>query len=105
MPADNARELPFRWRVAAGLASPFLDGGRQQAEANAGLTDLLLAPPSAAGDAMRRVIHNAPAEPHRASSIGGDVERHAGHLLRVARRWALAFVPAVVRSYVALAAR
>ncbi len=28
--------LPFRWRVAAGLASPFLEGGRRQAEANAG---------------------------------------------------------------------
>ena len=100
VPADNVHELPFRWRVAAGLASPFLDGGRQQAEANAGLTDLLLAPPRAAGDAMRRVIHNAPAEPHRASSIGGKWSAKTGHLLRVARRWALAFVPAVVRSYV-----
>ncbi len=100
VPADSAPELRFRWRVAAGLASPFLDGGRQQAEANASLTDLLLAPPSAAGDAMRRVLHNAPAEPHRASSMAGMWSATAAHLLRVARRWALAFVPAVLRSYV-----
>jgi len=99
VPADNTRGVPFRWRVAAGLASPFLDRGRQQAEATATLPALLLAPPSAAGDAMRRVLHNAPSEPHRAPCTAGMWSATAGHLVRVARRWALAFVPAVLRSY------
>ncbi len=96
----RAGESPFRWRVAEGLASPFLDGGGRQAEANAGLTDLLLAPPRSAGDAMRRVLHNAPSDPFGPAGTMTEARRaSAGHLLRVARRWALAFAPAVVRSY------
>ncbi len=69
--------------VAPGLASPFLDGGRQQAEANAGLTDLLLAPPNAAGDAMRRVLHNAPTPTRRMSSTRavGTWSVSVGHVL------------------------
>jgi hypothetical protein len=100
VPAGRTRESPFRWRVAAGLASPFLDGGRQQAEANAGLTDLLLAPPRTAGDAMLRVLHNAPVDASRqATTVTGAWRASASHIVRVARRWALAFAPAVVRSY------
>ncbi len=101
LPTGPTRTLPFRWRVAESLASPFLDGGRQQAESNAGLTDLLLAPPSAAGDAMRRVLHNAPAgdSSRSTSTTAGGWRVSAGHLLRVARRWVLALAPAVVRSY------
>ena len=92
--------LPFRWRVAAGLASPFLEGGRLQAEANAGLIDLLLAPPSAAGDALRRVMRNAPATASTAAQRTGlATGERVSHVLRVARRWALAVVPAIVRGY------
>jgi hypothetical protein len=100
LPAGGSRDSPFRWRVAEGLASPFLDEGRRQAEANAGLTDVLLAPPNAAGDAMRRVLHNAPVDPSRpAGTPPGAWSASAGHVMRVARRWALAFAPAVVRGY------
>jgi hypothetical protein len=100
LPVWHTGALPFRWRLAAGLASPFLDGGRQQAEANAGLIDLLLAPPNAAGDAMRRVLHNAPADTVRSSSGAVRVRSvSVSHVLRVVRRWALALVPAILRGY------
>jgi hypothetical protein len=103
VPTDHARELPFRWRVAAGLASPFLDGGRRQAEANAGLTDLMLSPPGAAGEAMRRVLENAPTGSVRTSGTSAPAWRASiSHLLRVGRRWVLALVPAVLRIYVPL---
>jgi hypothetical protein len=100
IPPEAPRVAPFRWRVAAGLASPFLEDGRQQAEANSGLIDLLLAPPSAAGDALRRVMRNAPvdgAEP--AVPAAPPWRASLGHVARVARRWALAFVPAIMRGY------
>lgn len=100
VPAQPRRDLPFRWRVAAGLASPFLEGGRRQAEANAGFTDLLLAPPSAAGDAVRRVLGNAPDHsPQRTPSGPRHGRATWAHVLRVARRWVVAVVPAVVRGY------
>jgi hypothetical protein len=100
IPTQDASDLPFRWRIAAELATPFRQGGRQQAEANAGLTDVLLAPPSAAGDALRRVVSNAPTHPqalpaHASASWSALVR----HLLRVAGRWSLAFIPAVLRGY------
>jgi len=97
VPTERSDDLPFRWRVAAGLATPFLEGGRQQVDSNAALTDLLLAPPRAAGDALRRVLHNAPADSPR--PMAGLLPARLGHLLRVASRWAVALVPAVVRSY------
>lgn len=100
VPLTHTRVLAFRSRVAASLASPFNHAGRQQAEANAGLTDLLLAPPSGAGEAMRRVLHNAPHDSTRAATtVMGGWRASASHVVRVARRWALAFVPAVVRTY------
>jgi hypothetical protein len=100
IPTEQSQNVPFRWRVAEGLASPFLDGGRRQAEANAGLTDLLLAPPSAATDAIRRVMRNAPVDPSRpAAAPPRSWNVSLGHVLRVARRWMLAVVPAVVRGY------
>lgn len=100
VPAQPSGGLPFRWRVAAGLASPFLEGGRRQAEANAGFTDVLLAPPRTAGDAIRRVLGNAPAHsPQRAPNRPARWARTWGHALRVARRWALALVPAIMRGY------
>ena len=98
IPAAHTGDPPFRWRVAAGLATPFLEGGREQAEANRGLADLLLAPPGTAGDAMSRLVHNAPGhpawspEPARTSWMGV-----LEHLLRVARRWALAIATALMR--------
>lgn len=99
LPAWGVDPLPFRWRVAAGLANPFFDGGRQQAEATAGLTDLLLAPPHVAGEAVRRVTHRAPADQRRATSTTRSWVASASHVLRVARRWSLAFVTAVLRTY------
>jgi hypothetical protein len=100
VPAGRARRSSFRWRVAEGLASPFLDGGGRQAEANAGLADVLLAPPSAAGDAVRRVVHNAPVDSSRpADAPAGGCSASLGHIMRVVRRWALAFAPALVRGY------
>ena len=100
IPLEPPRVAPLRWRVAAGLATPFLEGGRLQAEANAGLIDLLLAPPSAAGDALRRVMRNAPAVGSQPAARASPPWRAAlSHVLRVARRWALALVPAIMRGY------
>jgi len=100
IPFPPPGRVPFRWRVAAGLASPFVERGRQQAEANAGLIDLLLAPPSAAGDALRRVMRNTPADGSQPAAQTSTPWRAAlSHVLRVARRWALAVVPAIVRGY------
>jgi Uncharacterised nucleotidyltransferase len=100
IPPEPPRVAPFRWRVAASLASPFLEGGRRQAEANAGLIDVLLAPPSAAGDALRRVMRNAPADGSQPAAHASPPRRAAlGHVLRVARRWALALAPAIIRVY------
>jgi hypothetical protein len=100
LPGEGSRPARFRWRAAEGLASPFVDSGHLQAEANAGLADVLLAPPRGAGDAIRRVLDNAPVSrlgpptPTRALSVP------AGHAVRVTRRWALAFPRAVLRGYV-----
>jgi hypothetical protein len=92
--------LPFRWRVAAGLATPFQEGGRQQAEANAALADVLLAPSGAAHEAIRRVLHNAPAHTSRSSGLVPAAWTAVfGHVLRVGRRWLIGIVPAVARSW------
>jgi Uncharacterised nucleotidyltransferase len=100
IPSTPSSAVPFRWRVAAGLASPFLEDGRQQAEANAALIDLLLAPPSAAGDALRRVISNAPVDGSQPAAPASPPWRASlSHVVRVACRWALAFVPAIMRGY------
>ena len=100
IPSASPRLVPVRWRVAAGLSSPFVDGGRLQAEANAGLIDLLLAPPSAAGDALRRVMRNVPADGSQPAAEASPRRGAAlSHALRVARRWALAMGPAIVRGY------
>ena len=99
LPTEPMGDLAFRWRVAAGLASPFLDGGRQQAEANAGLDR----PSTCTAAHRRRCIAAGPAQrtwralpsiPRAAKARSASV----GHVLRVARRWALAFVPALVRA-------
>lgn len=93
LPADGSHKPVFRWRVAASLTSPFVDGDRRQAEANAALADLLLAPPRAAGDALRRVVQNAPIDPSRpATTRRGTWGASAGHVMRVLRRWVLALV-------------
>jgi hypothetical protein len=100
LPSASSRALPFRWRVAAGLASPFVDDGRLQAEANAGLIDLLLTPPGAGVEALRRVLRNAPAAGSAPRARASPPWRTAlSHGLRVARRWALALVPAMLRGY------
>jgi len=97
IPSLRPRVAPLRWRLAAGLASPFVEGGRLQAEANAGLIDLLLAPPRAAGDALRRVMRNAPADESEAPPAP-RWSAVVSHVLRVARRWTLAVVPAIPRA-------
>jgi hypothetical protein len=97
LPIERPADLPFRWRVAAGLATPFPEDGRQQADSNAALTDLLLAPPRATGGALGRVLRNAPADSSR--SAAGPLPARLGHLLRVVSRWVVALVPAVARSY------
>lgn len=100
IPPEPPLVAPFRWRVAAGLASPFLEDGRQQAEANAGLIDLLLAPPCAAGDAWRRVMRNAPVDGSQSAAPASPQWRGSlSHMVRVTSRWALAFVPAIMRAY------
>jgi hypothetical protein len=99
IPTQQTGGAPFRWRVAGGLATPFMEGGRQQAEANAGLTDLLLAPPGTAREALSRVVHNAPSDPVGVAARAPTSWRVVlGHLLRVTRRWALSFAPAAMRS-------
>ena len=96
LPSDASCASPFRWRLAAGLSSPFLDGGRQQAEANAALADVLLAPPHAVGDALRRILQNAPVDTSGpVTTVAGPWGASLGHIMRVLRRWALA----LVRSY------
>ena len=40
----RSQAQPFRWKVAAEIATPFYDGGHAQVGANASLVDLLLAP-------------------------------------------------------------
>lgn len=100
IPSAPSTAVPFRWRLAAGLASPFVEDGRLQAEANAGLVDLLLAPPRAAGDALRRVMRNVPGDGSQPAAHTSPPWRAAtSHVLRVARRWLLAVVPAAVRGY------
>jgi hypothetical protein len=93
LPVEASSKPPFRWRLAAGLTSPFVDGGRHQAEANAALADLLLAPPCAAGEAVRRILQNAPVDPSRQVTWAGATwAASAGHVIRVLRRWALALI-------------
>ncbi len=98
LPTRLPTELPFRWGLAAELASPFVEAGPQQAVANAELAGLLLAPGSAAVDAVRRIKQNAPASSRRTQARAPTPPlASAGHLLRVFGRWIRAAVPAIAR--------
>ncbi len=98
LPTRLPTELPFRWRLAAELATPFVEAGREQTVANAALADLLLAPGGAAADALRRLKHNAPTSPRRTQARAPTPQvASVGHLLRVAGRWIRAVVPAIAR--------
>jgi hypothetical protein len=93
---------PFRWNVAAELATPFYEGGLVQVGTNASLIDLLLAPPSGSGASLRREIQKVPERVDRPLSRHDDLATHLarwGHALRLSRRWGLAFVPAAARAY------
>jgi hypothetical protein len=98
LPTRLPTELPFRWRLAAEVASPFVEAGPQQAVANAALADLLLAPGSAAADAVRRINQNAPASSRRTQARSPTPRlASVGHLMRVFGRWIRAVVPAIAR--------
>jgi hypothetical protein len=98
VPTRLPTELPFGWRIAAELASPFVEAGPEQNVANAALADLLLAPGSARGDAMRRLKHNAPVNARSTEARAPTASfTSVAHLLRVFSRWTRAVVPAIAR--------
>jgi hypothetical protein len=98
LPVDAGHEKEWRWRVATGLANPFLEGDREQMRANAGLTDLLLAPRRDAAGAIQRVLRNAPPRPtYAAAAAPAPWRPSAGHVIRVAGRWTLALVSVLLR--------
>jgi hypothetical protein len=93
---------PFRWKVAANLATPLLEKSTPQLRANASLADLLLAPPHGRAASLRRERQKIPENLERPLTRDDSIAVHRArweHLLRVTRRWALAFVPAAVRAY------
>jgi hypothetical protein len=93
---------PFRWRVAANLATPLLEKSTPQLRANAGLADLLLAPPNGHAASLRRERQKIPENMERPLTREDNIAVHRArweHLLRVTRRWALAFIPAAFRAY------
>jgi hypothetical protein len=97
----NPRRGPFRWQVAAGLATPFLEQPPAQVNANASLVDLLLAPPGDLAESLRRERQKIPVGLERPLKWSDGLTVHqarAEHLLRVSRRWLLAVLPAAVRA-------
>jgi hypothetical protein len=100
----SPRSLPFRWRVACELADPLLQLAPKQKNANASLTDVMLAPPGGVADALRRERQKVPGDLERplirADGVSPHLER-AEHLLRVLRRWAITGPPALVRAVAA----
>ena len=98
----RSRAQPFRWKVAAELATPFYDGGHAQVGANASLVDLLLAPPKGSRASLRRELQKVPKDLQRPLTRNDDFAVHCArweHGLRMLRRWGLAVAPAAVRAY------
>ena len=96
------RAQPFRWKVAAALATPFYEGGLAQVGANASLVDLLLAPPKGSRASLRRELQKVPKDLQRPLTRNDDFAVHRArweHGLRLLRRWGLAGAPAGVRAY------
>jgi hypothetical protein len=92
---------PFRWRVAAELATPYYEPGPAQIRANTSLIDVLLAPPGGVADALRRERQKVPKELERPLTIGDGLGVHRArfdHLLRMSRRWLLGGLPAAARA-------
>ena len=98
----HSQAQPFRWQVAAELATPFYEGGQAQVGANASLVDLLLAPPKGSRASLRRELQKVPKDLQRPLSRNDDFAVHRArweHGLRLLRRWGLAVGPATVRAY------
>jgi hypothetical protein len=100
LPTDRRADA-YRLRMAAELATPFEEVTAAEARAKVGMVDLLLAPPRGARAALRRERQKIPAGLER------RLTRHDGlpayrarteHVLRLARRWALAATPAAARA-------
>ena len=97
----RSRPLPFRWKVAAELATPFYEGSHAQVKANASLVDLLLAPPKGSRASLRRELQKVPKDLQRPLSRDDEFAVHRArweHGLRLLRRWGLAVTPAAVRA-------
>lgn len=95
------RAPPFRWRVAAELATPVTEVSAAQISANASLVDLLLAPAGGSPAAVRREVQKIPPDLERPLTRQDGLEAHwarCEHGLRVCRRWALAYVAAAARA-------
>jgi hypothetical protein len=98
----RSRPQPFRWKVAAELATPFYEGGDAQVGANASLVDLLLAPPDGGRASLTRELQKVPKDVQRPLRRDDEFAVHRArweHGLRLLRRWALAVGPAAVRAY------
>ena len=98
----RSQAQPFRWKVAAEIATPFYAGGHAQVGANASLVDLLLAPPKGSRASLRRELQKVPKDLQRPLTRNDDLAVHRArweHGLRLLRRWGLAAAPAAVRAY------
>lgn len=93
---------PRRWRIAGELATPFVGPMSPQVGVHASLVDLLLTPPAGRRASVRREVQKIPKgleRPLRAADGPSAYWARSEHLLRVMRRWALAFFPAAARTY------
>jgi hypothetical protein len=97
----SRRADAYRLRVAAELATPFEEVTVAEARAKVGMVDLLLAPPRGARAALRRERQKVPAGLERSLTCRDGLPAYRArteHVLRLARRWALATTPAAVRA-------
>lgn len=91
----------LRPRVAGALADPFPADDPAQLGATASLVDVLLTPPRGIGAALRRELQKFPEgieRPLRPEDGMGAYAARIEHLVRVARRWALALAEAAGRA-------
>lgn len=93
---------PRRWQIASELATPFVGPMAPQVGVHASLVDLLLTPPAGRRASVRREVQKIPKgleRPLRAADGPAAYWARSEHLLRVIRRWTLAFFPAAARAY------
>jgi Uncharacterised nucleotidyltransferase len=99
---------PRRWQIAAELASPFMDPTARELGAMASLVDLLLTPPGGRVASLRREVQKVPKGLERPLTPDDGLSAYLArseHVLRVARRWALALAWATRQAYGQGAAR